>query len=71
MADIKPMTPEERRELVETTPYQWETCIVCGRSEKEYFLETGWSMLMWHVKAGMLCEYCVADYPDDEDDEEE
>ena len=65
---LKPvfLTEDERKAIVENTDYAWETCLVCGKCEKEYFLQTGWSMLSWHVKEGMLCEFCVSDYPDDE-----
>ena len=59
-------TKEERRRLADETPYQWETCAGCGASEKEYFIEHGWSMLVWHPKPDMmLCEYC---YGGDDDE---
>ena len=44
----EPMSKEDRQNLVDTTEYQWEICVGCGRSEKDYFLETGW--------AGVTCQ---------------
>lgn len=61
-------TLEDRQKIADETPYEWEECAKCGRSEKAYFIETGYSMLTWHVKIGMLCEDCYGDY-EDEDDE--
>jgi hypothetical protein len=62
------LTVDERKKIIEDNPnYEWETCVGCGRCEKEYFLKTGWAMLAWHVEEGMLCEFCYGDYPDDEE----
>lgn len=59
------MTKEDRQVIADSTPYEWEICAVCGASEKEYFLETGFDMLTWHPKPGvMCCEYCIGDYPE-------
>lgn len=46
--------------------YSWENCVVCGASEKEYFLESGFAMLLWHTEIGPMCEACYENY--DEDD---
>lgn len=63
------MSLEKRRKIAESTEYQWESCAGCGRSEKDYFILTGWSMLVWHPKPDMmLCEYCYGEYDDEYDD---
>lgn len=57
------VTEEERRKIIETfKDYPWESCVGCGRSEVAYFLETGWSMLIWHTDIGPMCEYCYGNY---------
>jgi hypothetical protein len=38
--------------------YEWENCVVCGKSEEAYFLETGFAMLLWHTEIGPMCEDC-------------
>lgn len=40
------------------TDYNWENCVVCGKSEEEYFLKTGFAMLLWHTTIGPMCEDC-------------
>ena len=57
-------TKEERLAFAEATPHQWETCAICGKSEKDHFVNTGFDMLVWHVDIGMLCEDCYPEYPD-------
>jgi len=62
-----PTTKEERQKIADNTPYQWETCIGCGKSEKDYFIETGFNMLTWHPEPNvMCCEYCIGDYEEDQ-----
>jgi hypothetical protein len=43
---------------IENTQYEWETCVNCGMSEKDYFQETGFALLLWHTENGVLCEHC-------------
>ncbi len=64
------MNLEKRRKIAETTIYKWESCVGCGRSEKDYFLETGFAMLIWHTDIGAMCEYCYGEYDDEERDED-
>jgi hypothetical protein len=50
------------------TVYEWETCVICGASEQEYFINTGFAMLIWHTSKGPMCEVC---WPDNDPDFEE
>lgn len=71
MADSTKLTREERfvlAEKYETNGYVWEFCVLCGKSDKDCFIENGWSMYIWHVDIGALCEDCYFDYPDQDDD---
>lgn len=59
------MTEQDRRVYADKTSYKWTTCALCGRSEKDYYIETGWAMLLWLLDTGeSLCECCYANYPD-------
>jgi hypothetical protein len=46
------------------TEYKWSDCVICGRSEKQYSLETGFAMLLWHTSKGPMCEFCVGEFGD-------
>jgi hypothetical protein len=50
----------------EHNEYEWETCVICGKSEKDYFLETGFAMPIWHTDRGAMCEEC---WPENDYDE--
>lgn len=66
---MRTTTKEERIALVakyEAEGYEFESCVLCGKSDKDCFIENGWSMHIWHVDIGALCEDCYPDYPDDE-----
>lgn len=53
------------KEIIED--YEWEICVVCGKSEKEYFLNTNFAMLIWHTSIGPMCEKCWSEYEENDD----
>ena len=46
--------------------YEWETCVVCGKSEETYYAETGFAMLIWHTNTGAMCEECYENFDENE-----
>jgi hypothetical protein len=71
MMNLPLLSEEERRRIVAETKYEWESCVKCGRSEKDFFLENGYSMLLWHPEPGPMCEYCWGDWAKEQDEDEE